>query len=222
MIQKSTRNKNTHNNLFQNHINLTCLHYWCKVLFSSCCHGNWPPHLVELYWRCCDGCAPPPGGTRSSSEDLEAFEQGQRGGPPFALSSGGLDGHQLGGGGGGQLLVAGGGEGGGVQQSLVLVQVDGRHVEASGTPRRPHRLVEDVLDGDKVQAGGDLEEGAAELGGQSLTVTATHLPESRETFSLKTSRESNEQEEKKTPLHWIWDFSVKVLNESLSVWCYNS
>lgn len=113
------------------------------------------------------------------SEDLEALEQRERGGPPFALSPGGLHRHQLGGGGGGQLLVAGSGEGRGVQQSFVLAEVDGRHVlaAASPSPCPPHRLVEDVLDGDKVQAGGHLEEQAAKLRRQSFAIAPAHLPE---------------------------------------------
>lgn len=44
------------------------------------------------------------------SKDLEAFEQGECGGPPFALSSGCLHGDQLGSGGGRQLLIARSGE----------------------------------------------------------------------------------------------------------------
>lgn len=46
------------------------------------------------------------------SEDLEAFEEGECGGPPFALGPGCFHGDQLGRGGGWQLLVAGGGESG--------------------------------------------------------------------------------------------------------------
>lgn len=112
------------------------------------------------------------------SEDLEAFEQRQRGGPPFALRPGRLHRDQLGGGGGRQLLVARGGEGRGIQQSFVLAEVDRWHVTAAAPspPRPPHRLVEDVLDGDKVQTGGHLEEQTAKLRCQSLTVTPAHLP----------------------------------------------
>lgn len=123
-------------------------------------------------------------GAPSPSEDLEALEQRERGGPAFALSPRGLHRHQLGGGRGGQLLVAGRGEGGGVQQGLVLAEVDGRHVAAAApsSPRPPHRLVEDVLDGDEVQAGGHLEEQATEPRGQGFAVAPAHLPERSETF----------------------------------------
>lgn len=112
------------------------------------------------------------------SEDLEAFEQRERGGPPFALRPGRLHRDQLGGGRGWQLLVAGGGKGRRIQQSFVLAEVDCWHVTAAAPspPCPPHSLVEDVLDGDIVQTGGHLEEQTAKLRCQSLTVTPAHLP----------------------------------------------
>lgn len=61
----------------------------------------------------------------SPSEDLEALEQGECGGPAFTLSPGGLDRDQLSGGGGGQLPVAGRAEGrGGGQADRGLVLAD--------------------------------------------------------------------------------------------------
>lgn len=96
------------------------------------------------------------------SEDLEAFEQGECGGSPFALGPGRLHGDQLGGGGGRQLLVARGGEGGDAEQRFVLADVDGTDQTdtlAAAVPLRPpHRLVENVLHGVEVPAGRHLEE----------------------------------------------------------------
>lgn len=89
------------------------------------------------------------------SEDLEAFEQGERRGPPFALSSGRLHCDQLGSSRGRQLLVAGGGEGGRIEQSFVLTKEDcWCNGAAPPSPSRPpYGLIEDMLHRQEVQAG---------------------------------------------------------------------
>lgn len=119
---------------------------------------------------------------REGSEDLEAFEQGECGGSPFALGSGRLHRDQLGGGGGGQLLVARGREGGDAEQRLVLADVDGTDqtdtLAAAAVPLRPpHCLVENVLHGVEVPAGRHLEEQTTEMSGQGLPVPLAHLSE---------------------------------------------
>ncbi len=128
------------------------------------------------------------------SEDLEAFEQGERGSPPFALSSGRFHGYQLGGGRGWQLLVAGSGEGGDTEQRFVLADVDGWYQMTAPTPppRPSHCLVEDVLHREEVQTGRHLEEQTAKMRCQGLSITLPHLPERKSGFtrihsSLKTN-----------------------------------
>lgn len=95
---------------------------------------------------------------RRESKDLEAFEQGERGGPAFTLGPGRLHGDQLGSGRGRQLLVAGGSEGGRrgeTEQRSVFTDVHGWNQTAMLPlpPCPPHRLVEDVLHTVEVQTG---------------------------------------------------------------------
>ncbi len=113
------------------------------------------------------------------SEDLEAFEQGERGSPAFALSSGRLHGYHLGCDGGRQLLVAGGREGGETDQRFVLTEVDGWCQAAKPTPlpHPPHCLKEDMLHREEVQTGRHFEEQTAKTRCQVLSFTVIHLPE---------------------------------------------
>lgn len=119
--------------------------------------------------------------TGRGSEDLEAFEQGECGSPPFALGPGCLHGDQLGCGRGWQLLVAGGGEGGRrgeTEQRSVLTDVDSWNQTATlpVPPRPPHRLVKDMLHGAEVQTGRHLIEQTAITRGEGFTIRLTHLP----------------------------------------------
>lgn len=99
------------------------------------------------------------GHIRGQSEDLEAFEQGERCGPPFALSSGRLHCDQFGSSRGWQLLVAGGGEGGHIKQRFVLAKEDCWCNGAAppspppSPPCPPYGLIEDMLHREEVQAG---------------------------------------------------------------------